>query len=84
MNFRKDNVQRDFEEFMTESQQLEREYEVTIDQNEKKIIELKTSNMKTQNEIDSLKVNMFLVIKMIIYTMIRNKQHRNINCRMHT
>lgn len=84
MNFRKDNVQRDFEEFMTESQQLEREYEVTIDQNEKKIIELKTSNMKTQNEIDSLKVNMFLVIMMIIYTMIRNKQHRNINCRMHT
>lgn len=43
---------------MTESQQLEREYEVTIDQNEKKIIELKTNNMRTQNEIDTLKVSM--------------------------
>lgn len=53
-------MQRDFDEFMTESQQLEREYEVTIDQNEKKIVELKSNNMKTQHEIDSLRVRQYV------------------------
>ena len=55
-------VQRDFEDYVTESQQLEKEYEVTIEQNEKKISELKTTNMKLQNEIDSLRVSRSVIL----------------------
>lgn len=42
---------------MSESQQLESEYEATIEQNEKKIKELTLNNNRVYNEIETLKVS---------------------------
>lgn len=52
-----ERIQKESDEFITESQQLDKEYEATIDQNEKKIKELTLANNRAQNEIDSLRVS---------------------------
>lgn len=57
--FRLDQVQRDADEFMADSKQLEKEYESTIDQNERKIKELTLINHRSQNEIDALRVRLY-------------------------
>lgn len=54
--FRVDRAQKDADEFMIESKQLENEYETTIDQNERKIKDLSIANNRAQNEIDALRV----------------------------
>ncbi|XP_050316132.1 nuclear distribution protein nudE-like 1-A isoform X2 [Anthonomus grandis grandis] len=56
-------AQRDSDEFIIESKQLEKEYEGTIEQNEKKIRELSISNNRTQNEIDALRVKLDICYK---------------------
>ncbi|XP_008197509.2 nuclear distribution protein nudE-like 1-B isoform X1 [Tribolium castaneum] len=53
-----DRLQIESDEFVSESQQLEREYEATIEQNEKKIKELTLANNRTFNEIESLRVKL--------------------------
>lgn len=57
---RLDRVQKDSDEFMAESKQLEREYETTIDQNERKIKELSVNSNRAQNEIDALRVRKYV------------------------
>lgn len=56
MVYRIFKLQQELDEFVTESRQLEREYEITIEQNEKKINELILKTNSMQNEIDSYKV----------------------------
>ncbi|XP_019875607.1 nuclear distribution protein nudE homolog [Aethina tumida] len=51
-------LQQELDEFVTESRQLEREYEITIEQNEKKINELILKTNSMQNEIDSYKAKL--------------------------
>lgn len=53
---------------MTESSQLEREYEVSIDQHERTIRELQLINNRNQNEIESLRVCKLLVIYLKHYS----------------
>lgn len=53
-------MQKESDEFISESQQLEKEYEATIDQNEKKIKELTLANNRAQIEIESLRVNILI------------------------
>lgn len=55
--FSVDRIQKESDEFISESQQLEKEYEATIDQNEKKIKELTIANTRAQDEIETLRVN---------------------------
>lgn len=57
--FRKDAVQKEFDDYTTDSQQLEKEYEATIDQNERTIRELKTISNRNHNELESLKVSTY-------------------------
>lgn len=56
-DYRKDAVQREFDDYTTDSQQLEKEYEATIDQNERTIKELKTITNRNQSELESLRVS---------------------------
>ncbi|XP_076267937.1 nuclear distribution protein nudE-like 1-A [Rhynchophorus ferrugineus] len=58
-----DRAQKDADEFMMESKQLENEYETTIDQNERKIKDLSIANNRTQNEIDALRVKLDICYK---------------------
>lgn len=59
VNFcRKEYVQREFDDYTTDSQQLEKEYEATIEQHEKTIRELRSANSKLQNEIESLRLKL--------------------------
>ncbi|CAG9773723.1 unnamed protein product [Ceutorhynchus assimilis] len=58
-----DRVQKESEEFITESKQLEREYESALDQNEHKIKELSISNNRAHNEIDALRVKLDICLK---------------------
>jgi septal ring factor EnvC (AmiA/AmiB activator) len=53
-----DRIQKESDEFVSESQQLEREYEATIEQNEKKIKELTLANNRAYNEIESTRVSL--------------------------
>lgn len=53
-----DRIQKESDEFVSESQQLEREYEATIEQNEKKIKELTLANNRAYNEIESTRVKL--------------------------
>lgn len=57
-----ERIQKESDEFISESQQLEKEYEATIDQNEKKIKELTLANNRAQNEVESLRVSFFFVL----------------------
>lgn len=50
------NVKQEAEEFETESKQLEKEYDIALNQNEKMIKELNIANSKAQLEIESLRV----------------------------
>ncbi|XP_071051822.1 nuclear distribution protein nudE-like 1-B isoform X2 [Onthophagus taurus] len=59
----RDTVQNEFDDYVAESQQLEKEYEVTIEQNEKKIRQLMSTNNLNQNEIDSLKLKLDTINK---------------------
>lgn len=56
---RKDFVQREFDDYTSDSQQLEKEYEATIEQHEKTMKELRFANNKAHNEIDSLQVSTY-------------------------
>lgn len=56
-----DQVQRESDEYMADSKQLEKEYESTIDQNERKIKELTLINHRSQNEIDALRVRFYKI-----------------------
>lgn len=58
---RLDQVQRESDEYMADSKQLEKEYESTIDQNERKIKELTLINNRSQNEIDALRVRLYKI-----------------------
>ncbi|XP_017776450.1 PREDICTED: nuclear distribution protein nudE-like 1-B [Nicrophorus vespilloides] len=51
----KDFIQREFDDYTADSQQLEKEFEATIEQNEKTIRELRSNNCRAQNELESLK-----------------------------
>lgn len=55
--FSVERIQKEYDEFAVESQQLDKEYEATIDQNEKKIKELTLANTKAQGELESLRVS---------------------------
>lgn len=68
--FSVDRIQKESDEFMIESQQLEKEYEATIDQYEKKIKELTLANNRAQNEIDSLRVSHLLIVSIHFIRMI--------------
>lgn len=57
LSFSAERIQKESDEFITESQQLDKEYEATIEQNEKKIKELTLANNRAQNEVDSLRVS---------------------------
>lgn len=61
--FSAERIQKESDEFIQESQQLDREYEATIDQNEKKIKELTLANNRAQNEIESLRVSVIEFFK---------------------
>lgn len=56
--FRKDYIQREFDDYTADSQQLEKEYEATIEQHEKTIKELRSVNNKLQNEVESLRLKL--------------------------
>lgn len=49
-------MQREFDDYTADSQQLEKEYEATIEQHEKTIRELRVANNKLQNELESARV----------------------------
>lgn len=55
---RKECIQREFDDYTADSQQLEKEYEATIEQHEKTIKDLRATNNKTQNEIESLRLKL--------------------------
>lgn len=56
--FSKDYIQREFDDYTADSQQLEKEYEATIEQHEKTIKELRSVNNKLQNEVESLRLKL--------------------------
>lgn len=62
---RKEYVQREFDDYTSDSQQLEKEYEATIEQHEKTMKELRSANNKAHNEIDSLHVSVCSVYNSI-------------------
>lgn len=63
----KDFVQREFDDYTSDSQQLEKEYEATIEQHEKTMKELRSANNKANNEIESLQVsNLKLFVRVLI------------------
>ncbi|XP_049818243.1 nuclear distribution protein nudE-like 1-B isoform X2 [Aethina tumida] len=53
-----ERLTKESDEFIGESQQLEKEYEATIDQNEKKIKELTIANNRMQNELDACRLKL--------------------------
>lgn len=54
----KEYIQREFDDYTADSQQLEKEYEATIEQHEKTIKELRSVNNKIQNEVESLRLKL--------------------------
>lgn len=62
MFFSAERIQKESDEFISESQQLEKEYEATIDQNEKKIKDLTLANNRALNEVESLRVSKTIIV----------------------
>lgn len=60
INCRKDSVQHEYEDYMTDSQQLEKEYEITIEQQERMTKDLKSTNNMLQNKVDNLQVYFYI------------------------
>ncbi|KAF5288309.1 hypothetical protein FQR65_LT12042 [Abscondita terminalis] len=52
----KDIVQREYEDYVSDSQQLEKEFEITIEQQDRTTKELKSINNLLQNKIDNLQL----------------------------
>lgn len=57
MNYRKNEIQRELDDYTEDSRQLEKELEASLAQAEKKIKELQILNSRTQHELESLRVN---------------------------
>ncbi|XP_033213917.1 nuclear distribution protein nudE-like 1-B [Belonocnema kinseyi] len=55
-NYRKDDVERELEEFQENSQMLEKELEASLEQAEKTIRELQQRNSRLSNEVDQLRI----------------------------
>lgn len=55
-NFRKEDVERELEEFQENSQMLEKELETSLEQAEKTIRELQQRNLRLDNENEQLRV----------------------------
>lgn len=56
-------MQREFDDYTNDSQQLEKEYEATIEQHEKTIKELRFTNNRVHNEIESLQLKFEQITK---------------------
>ncbi|XP_031354308.1 nuclear distribution protein nudE homolog 1 isoform X1 [Photinus pyralis] len=54
----KDSVQREYEDYVNDSQQLEKEFEITIEQQERTIKELKSMNNILQTKVDNSQLKM--------------------------
>ncbi|KAF5271222.1 hypothetical protein FQA39_LY08229 [Lamprigera yunnana] len=54
----KENVQREHEDYVSDSQQLEKEYEITIEQQDRTLKDLRSINNMLQNKVDNLQLKL--------------------------
>ncbi|KAF2903408.1 hypothetical protein ILUMI_02786 [Ignelater luminosus] len=54
----KESVQREYEDYTADSQQLEKEYEIAIEQNERTVKEVKSVNNLLQNKLENLQMKL--------------------------
>ncbi|KAK4874939.1 hypothetical protein RN001_014299 [Aquatica leii] len=54
----KESVQREYEDYVSDSQQLEKEFEITIEQQDRATKELKSYNNSLQNKVENLQIKL--------------------------